>query len=311
MSDNGHFVLEDVKGLLAMLNSVPPPAELVPAEQRMAYRMLKQMTEADPRELAVVRDLACPGPAGEIPMRFYDAREARDPSPVVLHFHGGGFVIGDLETHHALCSELAAELDLPVVSVDYRLAPEHPFPAAPDDCEAVARWVAESPEVLGRQVTGLVLIGGSAGGNLAAVTARALVDNPAKVPVVLQTLLYPATEETWDGSMQTFGEGHLLTKTAMEWFYSLYRPESGNLRAFPLLASAEGMPPTIMAVGGLDPLQDQARRYAAKLAEAGVDVTTLNFAGLMHDFTTTRKALPSAQAATAKVIAAMRLMLTG
>lgn len=109
--------------------------------------------------------------------------------------------------------------------------------------------------------------------------------------------------------MVEFAEGHLLTKAAMDWFYSLYLPESGNSRAFPLLASATGMPPTIMAVGGLDPLQDQARRLAAKLVEAGVDVTTLNFPGLTHDFTTTRKALPSAAAATARIIAAMKLML--
>jgi acetyl esterase len=267
------------------------------------------MTEADPREMSVIKDLTCPGPAGEIPVRFYDARETREPSPVVLFFHGGGFVIGDLDTHDALCTELAAELDLPVLAVHYRKAPEAPFPAAPDDCEAVARWLAASPAELGREVTGLVTIGGSAGGNLATVTARALCDSPAAAPMLLQVLLYPATEESWDGSMETFGAGYLLTKTAMEWFYSLYQPESGNARAFPLLAKAEGMPPTIMAVGGLDPLQDQARRLAAKLVGAGVDVCTLNFPGLTHDFTTTRKALPSAQAATTWVIAAMKLML--
>ncbi len=309
MTDSTPFVLEDVKGFLALINSMPPPEVLEPETQRAGYLALKAMTEADPRPLAVIRDLTCPDPAGEIPIRFYDARESRDPSPVVVHYHGGGFVIGDLDTHNSLCTELAAQLDLPVVSVHYRLAPEHPFPAAPDDCEAVARWVAGSPAALGRQVTGLVTIGGSAGGNLATVVARALCDAPAAVPVLLQVLLYPATDESQDGSMVKFAEGHLLTKAAMDWFYSLYLPESGNPRAFPLLASAKGMPPTIMAVGGLDPLQDQARRLAAKLVEAGVDVTTLNFPGLTHDFTTTRKALPSAAAATTRIIAAMKLML--
>jgi acetyl esterase len=309
MSDSGHFVLDDVKGFLALVNSLPAPEALVAEEQRAGYAMLKMMTEADPRELAVIKDLTCPGPAGDIPVRFYDARESREPSPVVLFFHGGGFVIGDLDTHNALCTELSAELDLPVLAVHYRMAPEAPFPAAPDDCEAVARWLAASPAELGRQVTGLITIGGSAGANLATVTARVLCDTPAAAPMLLQVLLYPATEETWEGSMAEFGDGYLLTKGAMEWFYSLYQPESGNPRAFPLLASAEGMPATIMAVGGLDPLQDQARRLTAKLVEGGVDVISLNFPGLTHDFTTTRKALPSAQAATAKVIAAMKLLL--
>lgn len=309
MSDTTIFMQEDVKGFLALINSMPAPEALVAEEQRAGYLALKQLTEADPRPLAVIKDLTCPGPAGEIPVRFYDVRENREPSPVILMFHGGGFVIGDLDTHNSLCTELSVELDLPVLAVHYRLAPEHPFPAAPDDCEAAARWLAGSPTELGRNVTGLITIGGSAGGNLATVTARALCDQPAAAPMLLQVLLYPATDESQDGSMTTFAEGHLLTKTAMDWFYSLYLPESGNPRAFPLLADAAGMPPTIMAVGGLDPLQDQARRLAAKLVTAGVDVLSLNMPGLTHDFTTTRKALPSAHAATAKIIAAMKLML--
>ncbi len=173
------FVREDVKGFLALVNSLPPPEAMVPEEQRAGYLMLKTMTEADPKSLAVIKDLACPGLMGDIPVRFYDARETRDPSPVILFFHGGGFVVGDLDSHNSLCTELAATLDLPVLAVHYRLAPEHPFPAAPDDCEAAARWLAGSPAELGRQVTGLITIGGSAGGNLATVTARALCDRPA------------------------------------------------------------------------------------------------------------------------------------
>jgi acetyl esterase len=236
-------------------------------------------------------------------------RENRDPSPVVLFFHGGGFVIGDLDTHNSLCTELSAELDLPVLAVHYRLAPEHPFPAAPDDCEAVARWLAASPAELGRQVTGLVTIGGSAGGVLATVTARALIDRPAATPMLLQVLLYPAADESQDGSMATYAEKHLLTKVAMDWFYSLYLPQAGDPRAFPLHADAKGMCPSIIATAGLDPLQDQGRRLAAKLVDAGVDTLFLHMEGLTHDFTTTRKALPSAAAATAKIIAAMKLML--
>ncbi|MDE2437657.1 MAG: alpha/beta hydrolase [Sphingomonadales bacterium] len=310
MSTTTSIIREDVQGFLALVNGLPAPESLVADEQRAGYLVLKSMTEADPRPMAVIKDLTCPGPAGPIPLRFYDVRDSRDPSPVILFFHGGGFVIGDLDTHNALCTELSAELDLPVLAVHYRLAPEHPFPAAPDDCEAAARWLASSPAALGRTVTGLATIGGSAGGNLATVTARALCDKPADAPMLLQVLLYPATDESQDGSMMRFAEGHLLTKAAMDWFYALYQPTSGDPRAFPLHASAEGMCPSIVATAGLDPLQDQGRRMAAKLVEAGIDTTYLHVAGMTHDFTTTRKALPSAAAATAKIIAAMKLMLT-
>ena len=309
MSDSKTLIRADVAGFLALVNSLPPPEALIAEEQRAGYLAMKAMTEADPRPMAVIQDLTCPGPAGDIPVRFYDVRETRDPSPVVLFFHGGGFVIGDLDTHNSLCTELSAELDLPVLAVHYRLAPEHPFPAAPDDCEAAARWLAGSPAELDRTVTGLITIGGSAGGNLATVTARALCDKPAAAPMVLQVLLYPATDESQDGSMTTFAEGHFLTKLAMDWFYSLYLPVSGDPRAFPLHASAEGMCPTIVATAGLCPLKDQGRRIAAKLVDAGVDTLYLDIAGMTHDFTTTRKALPSAAAATAKVISAMKLML--
>lgn len=310
MSQHDPFIHPDAAAFLALVNATPP-AEGVPdpAEQRAFYLGLKAMTEADPRPLAVIRDLTCPGPAGDIPVRFYDVRETRDPSPVILFFHGGGFVIGDLDTHHALCTELSAQLDLPVLAVDYRLAPEHPFPAAPDDCEAAARWLAASPAELGRGVTGLVTIGGSAGGNLATVTARALCDRPAAAPMVLQVLLYPCTDESQDGSMETFGAGYLLTKDTMDWFFALYQPQSGDPRAFPIHARAEGMPPTIVATAGLDPLQDQGRRLAARLVLAGVDTLYLNMAGLTHDFSSTRKALPSAQAEVEKIFAAMKLML--
>ena len=309
MADNDTFIREDVKGFLALVNSLPAPEALIPEEQRAGYLGMKAMTEADPRPLAVIKDLTCPGPAGDIPVRFYDVRESRDPGPVILFFHGGGFVIGDLDTHNSLCTELSHALDLPVLAVHYRKAPEHPFPAAPDDCEAAARWLAGSPAELDRTVTGLITIGGSAGGNLATVTARALCDAPAAAPMVLQVLLYPATDESQDGSMETFAEGHFLTKGAMDWFYSLYQPESGNPRAFPLLAEAKGMCPAIIATPGLDPLQDQGRRMAAKLVAAGVDTLYLHLPGLTHDFSTTRKALPSAQVDMEKIMAAMKLML--
>ena len=150
---DGTFIREDVQGFLALVNSLPPPEALIPEEQRMGYIALKAMTEADPKPMAVIKDLTCPGPAGDILVRFYDVRSDRDPSPVVLFFHGGGFVIGDLDTHNSLCTELSATLDLPVLAVHYRLAPEHPSPPRPTIAKppragwlpARQSWAARSP----------------------------------------------------------------------------------------------------------------------------------------------------------------------
>jgi acetyl esterase len=305
------YVRPDVAGFLAFLDSIEGPEmhELPLAEARASYLAMLPVAEADPRELTVIRDLTCPGPAGEIPLRYYDAREDREPGPAILFFHGGGFVIGDLDTHHALCTEIAAEMDLPVVAVHYRLAPEAPFPAAPDDCEAVARWLAESPSALGLKVTGLIPIGDSAGGNLTIVVTNALRDKPAQVPVIMQVPFYPATDESSDGSMAQFAEGHLLTKASMDWFMGSYQSKSGDPRAYPLHADVAGTPPTVLITAGLDPLRDQGRRYGAALIEAGVDVDYHEMRGSIHGFVNLRKAVPSTQSDTHAVFAAMKLML--
>ena len=311
MADDSIYVRPDVAGFLGFLNSVEGPQmhELPAADARLAYLAMVPVAEADPRELAVIRDLTCPGPAGEIPLRLYDARESRPAGPMIVFFHGGGFVIGDLDTHHALCTEIAAEMDLPVVAVHYRLAPEAPFPAAPDDCEAAARWLAESPAAVGREVTGLIPIGDSAGGNLTIVITNALRDKPARVPVVMQVPIYPATDESTDGSMAQFAEGHLLTREAMDWFMGSYQSIAGDPRAYPLHASVAGTPPTVLVTAGLDPLRDQGRRYGAALIQAGVDVDYREMRGSIHGFVNLRKAVPSTQIDTHAIFAAMKLML--
>ena len=311
MSDSQPYVRPDVAGFLAFLNSVEGPKmeELPAADARLAYLAMVPIAEAEPRELALIKDLTCPGPAGDIPIRFYDARESRDAGPMIVFFHGGGFVIGDLDTHHALCTEIAAEMDLPVVAVHYRLGPEAPFPAAPDDCEAVARWLATSPAALGRTVTGLIPIGDSAGGNLTIVVSNALRDKPAKVPVVMQVPIYPATDESTDGSMAQFAEGHLLTRDTMDWFMASYQSKAGDPRAYPLHSDTAGTPPTVLVTAGLDPLRDQGRRYGAALIKAGVDVDYHEMRGSIHGFVNLRKAVPSAQTDTLAIISAMKLML--
>jgi acetyl esterase len=288
----------------------PELSELPLAEARAAYQRMQVLVEAPPRELPVVRNLACPGPAGEIPLRLYDPRERRGPGPVVAFYHGGGFVVGDLDSHHALCTEIAAELDLPVVSVDYRLAPEHPFPAAPDDCEAATRWIAENGGELGLEITGLIAMGDSAGGNLAITTTQVLSAQPAAVPVRVQVAIYPAPGDvTQSDSFREFSEGYLLTTSAMDWFTRCYGADPTHPRAYPSLGEHAGMPPTVLATAGLDPLRDSGRAYAAQLVLAGSEVVYLEMRGIIHGFGNLRRAIPSAQDDLAAILSAVKLML--
>lgn len=306
------YVRPDVAAFLAFVNGTqaPPMSEMGLEMARASYLAMGQLAEQPPRDLAVIRDLTCPGPAGDIRLRLYDPRESRDPGPAVVFFHGGGFVIGDLESHHSLCTEIAAELDLPVIAVDYRLAPEHAFPAAPDDCEAVARWIADSPADLGRQITGLIPMGDSAGGNLTIVVTQALTEAPASVPVVLQVPIYPLSDERPDHeSFLDFAEGYLLTMDAMQWFGESYKAESGNRRAYPIHGEHSTTPPTVLVTASLDPIRDSGRVYGAELIHAGAELVFLEMKGTIHGFMQLRKALPSAQADMQSIFAAVRLLL--
>ena len=313
MSDNHpHFVRPDVKAFLDFLNGTqaPPMSQLGPEQARAGYIAMCGLAELPPRELAVIRDLACPGPAGNIPLRLYDAQTTRDPGPAVVFLHGGGFVIGDLESHHSLCTEIAAELDLPVIAVDYRLAPEHPFPAAPDDCEAAARWIAENSAELGRTITGLIPMGDSAGGNLAIVVAQALVEIPAAVPVVLQVPIYPLSDDRPDHpSLRDFAEGYMLDLDSMKWFADAYRAVTGHKRAYPIYGKHSTTPPTVLVTAGLDPIRDSGRVYGAELIRAGAEVVFLEMKGTIHGFTQMRKAIPSAQTDMQSIFAATKLLL--
>ena len=261
-------------------------------------------------DLAVIRDLLMPGPGGPIPLRLFDARARRSPGPVVVFFHGGGFIVGDNDTAAPMCAEIARRLDLPVISVDYRLLPEHVWPAAPDDAEAAARWIAENGEVLNLEITGLVLCGDSAGGNLTIVTALALRDRPAAVPVLLQFPIYPVIEFGYDhASAKAFGAGYGLDTADRQWLDSLYKPQRGHWRATPMVADQSGMPPTLMLTAGLDPLRDEGRAYAAKTIAAGVPTTYLEAAGTIHAFASLRKAMPSGQVDFVAAVETARVML--
>jgi acetyl esterase len=302
----------DVKMFIDFLNAQegPKTQDVSPPEARELMRAIVEIADLPAGELAVKRDFSIPGPAGDIPARLYDAQGSRGPGPVMVFYHGGGFVIGDLDTHDAVCAESARQLDIPVVAIDYRMGPEDPFPAAPDDCEAAARWIAGSPEELGLQVTGLIPAGDSAGGNLTIVTALALRDEPAAVPIIAQWPIYPATDmDAQSGSMQEFGEGLFLESDTMDWFMEQYGSDRSNWRSSPSLKETAGLPPTVLITAGLDPLRDQGRAYAAKLIEAGVPTVYREAIGNIHGFVTLAKAIPSAQADIAGCLGALKAMI--
>ena len=291
-----HFVRPDVAQFLAFINNFPGPKthEMAPPAARAAYAAMKDIADPPLGALAVVKDATAPGPSGDIPIRLFDCRAQRGAGPVVVFFHGGGFVIGNLDTHASFCAEVSRALDLPVVAVDYRLAPEHPFPAAPDDCEAAARHVAQCPADLGLAPTGLVLMGDSAGGALTIVTAMALRDVPAAVPVIAQFPIYPTVDRAEDyESFALFNQGRLLTKDSMTWFEEAYAADLEHWSGRPISGAHHDMPPTLVLTAGLDPLRDQGRAYAAALIAQGVPTVYREAVGNIHGHITLRKAIPS------------------
>ena len=306
------FIRPDVRGFLDYLNALPGPRshELGPVEARRMMSAMRDVADAPVGDLAVIRDLAMPGAHGDIALRLFDARESRAPGPVVLFYHGGGFVLGDLDSHAPVCAEIARGLDLPVVSVDYRLAPEHPWPAAPDDAEAATRWIASAPAELGFGVTSLVLAGDSAGGTLAIVTAMALRDAPAAVPVVAQWPIYPAADlATAYPSYGEFADGFLLSKDGMEWFTACYQPDMADWRGSPMAGALAGMPPALVITASLDPIRDQGRAYAAALIQAGVPTVFREAVGNIHGFMNLRKAIPSSEGDLRACLTALRAIV--
>ena len=306
------FVRPDVAVFLQFLNNVPGPKlhELGAPEARMVQNAMRDMADEPVGELAVIRELAIPGPAGTIPARIYDRRADRGAGPAMVFFHGGGFVIGNVHTYEPYCAEVARLLDLPVISVDYRLGPEFPFPAAFEDCEAAARWVASNPDALGLNVTGLVLSGDSAGGNLTISTSMALRDKPADIPVLAQLPIYPVVtlDPDWP-SMRDFADGHLLTASAMEYFSDAHAAMPGDYRSEPLNFDQSGMPPSLVTTASLDPLRDQGLAYVDRLKADGVRVEHRSADGNIHGHINLRQGIPSSQQDIEGNMAALKDML--
>jgi acetyl esterase len=288
---------------LSALNA--PAISAMSIEQaRQTIRMM-MMAPGEPEPVAHVENRMIPGPAGDIPVRIYTP-QGNGPFPVLIYFHGGGFVIGDPDSYDGVCRSLTNLVGSIVVSVDYRLAPENKFPAAPEDCYAATQWVAEHAATLQGDPSRIAISGDSAGGNLTAVVAQMARDHGGPA-LVFQLLIYPVTDlKATCPSIQENGEGYFLTKEDMEWFTNHYlnsEDEKDNLLASPLYSSnLRGLPPALIITAEYDPLRDEGELYGHRLKEAGVPVTISRYDGMIHGFIgmpfdKTRQALAESAAA--------------
>jgi len=262
---------------------------LSPREARArSGRSLRLLAGRRPAGISV-QERTMPGPAGPLALRIYSPDDLARPAPALLYLHGGGFVIGDLDTHDAPCSYLARASGGVVVSLAYRLAPEHPFPAAVDDALAGFRWLAEHADALGLDPARLAVGGDSAGGNLAAVIAQVATREAWKVRPAFQLLLYPATDMRREhASHREFADGYLLSAATISWFLGHYLRGDADVldpRASPLLAAdLRGLPPAYLAIAGFDPLRDEGRAYAERMRAAGVAVQLDCHTALAHGY---------------------------
>ena len=298
---------------MVWLSGRPPYETLTAPEARALFVAAREVLAPDPAPVAEVRELSALGPGGEvIPMRLYRGTTTASGGmpPALVFFHGGGWVIGDLDTHDSLCRHLANAALSVVISVDYRLAPEHKFPAAVEDSFAATSWVAEQAAALGIDRERLAVGGDSAGGNLAAVVSLLARDRRAP-PLRYQVLLYPAVDcGMTHASHQRFAEGYLLTRPTIQWFYDQYLRGPGDIddwRASPLRApDLSGVPPALVLTAGNDVLCDEGEAYARRLQQHGVPVRHQQFPNQIHGFLTMGKIVQAAHPALDEVAAALR-----
>jgi len=278
-----------IQALLDQINAQPgPPAHEVPvAEARASHEAERARLSGPGEEVAEVRDIAVPGPAGDVPVRVYRPDTAEARPGVVAYFHGGGWCIGSVEGFDTLCRALANESRAIVASADYRLAPEHPFPAGLEDACAVVRWLGAHAAEVGGDPGRLAVAGDSAGANLATVAARRVRDEGGPL-LCLQALVYPVTDAAGDtASYVESGEGYGLTAASMRRWWSLYldgadglQPDCSPLRARDLA----GLPPAFVLTVDRDPLRDEGELYARALEAAGVPVTVRRYDDAIHGF---------------------------
>lgn len=301
----------EVRALLEAIDaeSAPPLQTLPPEEARKAASEALKLSSGEPEEVGHVEDLRIPGPGGPIPIRVY-APAGPGPFPALVYFHGGGWVLCDLDTHDNICRLICRAAGAAVVAVDYRLAPEHRFPAAVDDCYAATLWTAANAERLGIDPDRIATGGDSAGGNLAAVISLRCRDEGGPA-LALQVLVYPVTNlASFDTpSYQEFAEGYHLSRAEMEWFRDSYLAgpaDAHHPHASPLLApDLRALPPAVVITAECDPLRDEGEAYARRLAGAGVAVTCTRYSGMIHPFFSLIGVLSQGRQAVEQVAAAV------
>jgi acetyl esterase len=282
----------------------PPFHELSTEEAREAYARSRHALQPEiPPEVAEVRHLACPGPAGDIPLRLYRGTQLDPtaPQPALVYYHGGGWVLGSLDSHDGVCREIARRTGITVISVDYRLGPEHLFPAAVDDAMAAACWVADNASSLAIDAGRIGVGGDSAGGNLAAVVAIEARDAGGP-DIAAQILAYPVTDMSLtQPSHAKCAELPPIPPDTMRWFFDRYcrsEADKTNWRAAPLLAQSHAdLPPALVIVGGYDPLRDEGVAYARKMRAAGSTAEVFEMPGQIHGFLTMNKIVTEAEQA--------------
>ena len=299
------------KALLDLMPAMPDftTLDLALVRAGMAAGVL---STGEPEAVAKVENRTIPGPAGQIPVRVYTP-SGEGPHPGLVFFHGGGFVLCNLDTHDGICRSLTNAAGCVVVSVDYRLAPEHPYPAAPEDCYAATQWVAKNGSELGIDVSRLAIGGDSAGGNLTAVTALLARDRGGPA-LRFQLMIYPVTDCGFEtASYRENGDGYFLTTGMMRWFWDKYLADprqAGEGYASPLrVANLANLPPGLCITAGFDPLRDEGEAYAERLRKAGVDVRTSRYPGMFHGFLSMTAQLDKAREAVAEAGAALRAAL--
>ena len=296
---------------LVIKSGRPPYHQLSPKDARQLFRETRPASTPPAPEIGAVSDLR----ADHIPFRLYRPKgvPASAPLPALIFFHGGGWVIGDLETHDVLCRQLTAAAGISVVNVDYRLAPEHRYPAAVEDAWAAVRWVEKHAAELAIDSARLAVGGDSAGGNLAAVVALLARDHGGP-SLALQVLTYPVTDVAAESaSYAEFADGFLLTRDSMRWFIEHYVPERKDRldwRASPLRAqSLAGVAPALVVTAGFDPLRDEGEAYGRRLREAGVRVDMVCYGGMIHGFAPMGRLIETGNLAVAHAAASLRQAL--
>jgi acetyl esterase len=305
--------------LIALMaeRQVPPMHTLTPAQARRMYLERRFYSQPEPPAVAEVRSLAG---AETVPMRLYrPLGVAAGVLPVLVYFHGGGWTIGDLDTHDVLCRQLCNGAGVAVVSVDYRLGPEHRFPAAVDDSVAATRWLQAQAASLGLDAQRMAVGGDSAGGNLAAVVSLALRDAPDardRPPLAFQLLIYPSTDmRAQTDSHKRNGQGYVLTADTVAYFQGHYVTDPSQYhdwRASPLLAADHSrLPPALVLTAGYDPLVDEGRQYADALSAAGNRVQLVCFERQIHGFVPMSRVIDEARTAVALCCAVLKEALAG